>query len=242
MEQNEKLKIRIAIVEDDEEDAKKLKEYISRAEVELNCSFDVFWFSHPTPLIDKYKANYDLIFLDIELPEMNGLELAHKIRERDSDVILVFVTNMAQFALEGYKVDAMDFVVKPVFYSDLKLKLERVCSKLQYSGSKKIVISDKFMTNVLNINEIKYIEVINHKLIFHTNHGLITTFSSLSKYENELKDSAFSRCNNCYLVNLKYVTKVENFSLYMDDEVISISRSKKKQFLKDLADYLGGTL
>ena len=242
VEQNKKLKIRIAIVEDEEEDAKKLKEAILDTENDINFVSDIAVFNHSVPFIDKYKADYDIIFLDIELPDINGLDLAHKIRELDQSVIIIFVTNMSQFAVEGYKVDAMDFIIKPISVPNLRVKLERAYSKIIYNQKDKLIINDKVSTTVVPTSEIKYIEVINHKLIFHTIKGDFTSIGSLTKLEEKLMNLAFSRCNNCYLVNLKYVTRVEGFTLFIDDDTIQISRSKKRTFMKALADYLGGTL
>lgn len=240
MEQN--LKIRIAIIEDDKDDASLLKNAIDKAKNELNLSIETLIFDNPTVFIDKYKTNYDILFLDIELPNINGLELAKMIRAIDRNVIIIFVTNMAQFAVEGYKVDAMDFIVKPISYPNLLLKLERAYQKIANNQDNKIVVKDKTSTSILSVNEIKYVEVINHKLIFHTINGDVSSIGSLSSLEPRLNQFSFSRCNNCYLVNLKYVTKVENFDLLLGDTKLQISRSRKKHFLKDLADYLGGTI
>ncbi len=240
MEQN--LNIRIAIIEDEPEDADLLKNAIEHAQHDLSLSFTTFVFDNPTPFINKYKSNYDIIFLDIELPNINGLELAKQIREIDRSVIIIFVTNMAQFAVDGYKVDAMDFIVKPISYPNLKLKLERAFQRINNNQTDKLVVNDKTSTHILLINEIKYIEVINHKLIFHTINDAVSSIGSLSKLEEKLTRFSFSRCNNCYLINMKYVTKIENFDLFIGDTRLQISRSRKKQFLKDLADYLGGTI
>ena len=149
---------------------------------------------------------------------------------------------MAQFAVDGYKVDAMDFIVKPISYPNLKLKLERAFQRINNNQTDKLVVNDKTSTHILLINEIKYIEVINHKLIFHTINDAVSSIGSLSKLEEKLTRFSFSRCNNCYLINMKYVTKIENFDLFIGDTRLQISRSRKKQFLKDLADYLGGTI
>ena len=92
------------------------------------------------------------------------------------------------------------------------------------------------------IRDIKYIEVFNHRLVFHTLDDDLTSFGSLSKMEEQLGKYNFSRCNNCYLVNLKFVTKIDDFTLYLGSETLAISRSKKKSFLKDVADFLGGSI
>ncbi len=72
---------------------------------------------------EHYRADYDIVFMDIELPGINGMEAAHRLREIDQQVILIFVTNMAQFAVKGYEVDALDYIIKPAQYGPLSIKL-----------------------------------------------------------------------------------------------------------------------
>ena len=73
--------------------------------------------------------DYDIVFMDIELPGINGMEAAHRLREIDQQVILIFVTNMAQFAVKGYEVDALDYIIKPAQYGPLSIKLDRAAQR-----------------------------------------------------------------------------------------------------------------
>lgn len=235
-------KIRISIVEDNKEDANILIDYLNKAMNELSLIGDISLYDKPLQFLDKYNGNCDIVFMDIELPGANGLETSKLLREKDQNVILIFITNMAQYAVDGYLVDAMDFIVKPVSYPNLLLKIQRAYKKISSNFREKIIINDKTSSHVVPIRDIKYIEVFNHRLVFHTLDGDLTSFGSLSKMEEQLGKYNFSRCNNCYLVNLKFVTKIDDFTLYLGNETLAISRSKKKSFLKDVADYLGGSI
>ncbi len=234
--------INIAIVEDSEKDAEKLADFVRRALNEAGEQCVISPFKNSVSFLEGYRANYDIVFMDIELPDIDGMDAAKRLRAMDADVILIFVTNMAQFAVNGYAVDAMDFMVKPVSYDNLKLKMARALKRLDGRKDEKLVIQGKTGAQVVSIPKIRYVEVMNHKLTIFTTEGTVTASGSLSKIEEKLAGFAFSRCNNCYLVNLNYVTGVDDFTAYVGADALTISRSRKKQFMKDIADCLGGSV
>ena len=155
-------------------------------------------------------------------------------------MILVFVTNMAQYAVEGYEVSAMDFMVKPVRYDNLKLKLERAEKKLEGKGEDRLLVRGKNGPVVICVPDIRYVEVTDHMLTFYTNEGAIKVTGSLKEIEKRLEGRDFSRANSCYLVNLKYVTGASDGMVTVGGDRLSISRARRKSFMSDLADYLGG--
>ena len=106
--------IRIAVVEDEELYAEQLQNYISKYAEERKKQIKVTWFQDGEDIVSGYKGEYDIILLDIQMRFMDGMTAAEKIRELDSEVVLMFITNMIQYAVRGYEVDAMDYVVKPV--------------------------------------------------------------------------------------------------------------------------------
>ena len=189
--------INVAIVEDSAADANVLCEYVHRAVAELDRACEISVFERSSLFLDGYRGNYDVVFMDIELPDIDGMEAAKRLRAVDPDVVLIFVTNMSQYAVGGYAVDAMDFMVKPVSYDNLKLKLMRAVNRIESRKQEKLVIQGKTGAQVVNIPSVRYIEVPNHKLTIYTVNGAISAIGSLSKIEDKLKDFAFSRCNNC---------------------------------------------
>lgn len=131
--------IKIALVEDEEASALRIKEFIERYEKGINEKIEVRWFPDSLVFLDEYAAEYDVIFMDIDMPNLNGIETAKELRKRDPMVALIFVSIMVQFAVEGYSVDAMDFLVKPVSYLSFSIKLEKA---INFSKkNKKIVLS-----------------------------------------------------------------------------------------------------
>lgn len=232
--------INVAIVEDTLKDAETLKDYTRRAVEMVNETCEITVFNNAVDFLDGYRGNFDIVFMDIELPDINGMDAAKKLRLLDESVVLIFVTNMAQFAVGGYAVDAMDFMVKPVSYENLCIKISRAIKKIEGKREEKLVLPGKSGVTVIMIPQIRYVEIMNHRLTFFTTQGDVAAVGSLSKIEEKLLRFNFSRCNNYSLVNLNFVTKVEDYTVWLDKEMLTVSRARKRPFLKDLADFLGG--
>lgn len=232
--------INVAIVEDTLKDAETLNDYTRRAVDAVNESCEITVFGNAVDFLDGYRGNFDIVFMDIELPDINGMDAAKKLRLLDESVVLIFVTNMAQFAVGGYAVDAMDFMVKPVSYENVCIKISRAIKKIEGKREEKLVLPGKSGVTVIMIPQIRYVEIMNHRLTFFTTQGTVAAVGSLSKIEEKLSGFNFSRCNNYSLVNLNFVTKVEDYTVWLDKEMLTVSRARKRPFLKDLADFLGG--
>ncbi len=232
--------LRLAIVEDTKEDSDKLLSFIERYSESNNLVLETKCFKNPVLLVDDYSSRFDVIFLDIKMPMMNGMDAAKIIREKDKNVIIIFITSLAQYAVEGYQVDALDFIVKPIEYNEFSLKFNRAL--LRVHQEKKRSISVNIGNNVvrLDIDSILYVESRNHKAIFHTETDQYSVRETLTTAEQLLFDSSFSRCNNCYLVNLKYVLRIEGNECVLPKERLLISRPKKKAFQDSFVRYLEG--
>lgn len=242
MERNEIMIINVAVVEDDDLEFKAIFEQIKKFVSEENDVIDIniTRFTSASLLLVGYKPVYDIIFMDIGLPGLNGFEASKQLREFDNEVILIFVTSMARFAVSGYEVGAFDFIVKPVQYANIRLKLIRALNRLKTKKDYAVIkIKTKGGVYSVNVNSIKYVEVMNRNLVYHTQEGDIETIGVLKNAEGELPCDMFARCNNCYLVNLKYVKSVKDFTVIVDDKELSVSRSRKKEFLQMLGSYIG---
>ena len=230
---------KIAIVEDNGAAAEKLHGFLTRYATENNETFDITVFGDAVSFLDNYKSIYDMVFMDIELPYIDGMEAAKRLRALDRQVILIFVTNMARYAVKGYEVDALDYLVKPIHYGDFELKLRRAV--LRRSGDQEAILvvrQSGFLR--LKLQEIRYIEVRGHTLIFHTETDSIQGSGTLLETEEKLKGKGFLRCNKCYLVNQKHIAAVQGYTLVMTGgEELQISRPRKKTFMNEMAETLG---
>ena len=236
--------IKIAIVEDELDMANELikytKDFFNKNEIEVNLTH----FDNALKLLDNYNYEFDLIFMDINLPKTNGMEAAETIRKIDPLVMIIFVTSLAQYAIKGYEVNAFDFILKPITYYSFVLKLTRALPILKQKNNKTIVISSNSTIKTIEISTIKYIEVFDHKIIFHTTKGKYENFDTLNKYNDLLKNDNFILCNRSCLVNLKYVTEIDNQNVYIDDISLVLSRPRKNDFIHSFNEYLakGGIL
>jgi len=234
--------INIVIVEDNEKDAAALSECLEKYFSSAKKAYSLQVFNNVITFIEKYQSRCDIIFMDIELPLMNGMEASHRIRQFDKNVIIIFVTNMAQFALEGYEVNAFDFVIKPVTYYNFSIKLNRAVEMLERNGGTKIMGRTRQGVFNVNASDIEFIEITDHSLTYHTVNGVLVATGHMYEIENALVSSGFFKCNRCYLVNMKYVKAVTDNTVEMvNGEKLQISRNKRKDFLEALTEYLCGS-
>ena len=162
--------IRIAIADDDAAFLAKIEKYIQKYQKENGEDIQLTAFSDAKELIEGYSPVYDIVILDIEMPGMNGMEAAEKIRQADEDVVLMFITNMIQYAIRGYSVGALDFVMKPVNYYTFSLKLTRAIGRIQ-KIEKEILLKQQDSVKKVPVEEIYYVEIQNRMLYYHTSEG-----------------------------------------------------------------------
>lgn len=232
--------IRIAVVDNAETAAQRIADYLKRYQEEHGLLFQVSLFHDGAELLDGFQPSYDLIFLDVEMPNKDGMTTAREIRKVDTDVTLVFVTRMAQYAVSGYEVQAMDFLVKPVSYPAFELRMDQMLPRLRQKEERYILISGKDGMRKLPASRLIYVEVIKHRLLYHTEDGVYETSDTMKRAEELLAGCPFARCDNCYLVNLRYVTWVGQKELQAGQDMLKISRPRCKAFLQALTDYIGG--
>lgn len=236
------LMIKIAIVEDEKVVQDRLLEYLDKLQQEKNVVIESNVFSNGESFLFDFEYDkYDIVFMDIDLgkEKLNGVQTAKKMREKDKDVILVFITNLVQYAIDGYTVAASDFILKPISYFDFSLKISSFIELCLSTKKENIVIKCDGEKIILNVNDIYYVEINNHTLLFHTINGVYSSYGSLTNVAKELEKHYFSLCNSCYLINLKYVKSISSSDVLVHDEKLLISRSKRKQFLMDVNEFLG---
>ena len=230
---------RIAIVEDNARSAEKLKRYLKRFSQERNIPLQYSVFVDGMDFISDYKADFDVVLMDIEMPHMDGMETARRLRVMDEEVCLIFVTNLAHYAIEGYEVRAMDFLVKPVEYDNFSLKLQKALASRCRMQKKEIVLSGGSGFRRIRLDELYYIEVMDHDLIYHTTGGDFSERGSIREKEELLRDFGFARASNSFLVNLHYATAFSGGDVTVAGARSPVGRTKKKDFLKSLTEYLG---
>ena len=233
---------RIAIVEDQDETRECLNRFVRQYAEEQGVQVEISLITDGSEIAEHYTPGFDIIFMDVEMPRLDGVGAAEAIRAVDADVVLVFVTNMAQYAIRGYEVDALDFVLKPVSYYQFSTKLERALQRIQRRRGGQVALQVSGGVQLLDTDDILYLETRDRLLHYHTATDTWSVRGSLLKAEKDLAAYHFARCNQCYLVNLRHVRGVQDDLVQVGEERLEISRRQRTAFLAALAAYVGGAL
>ena len=231
--------IRIAIVEDEKEQADHLESCIRRYSEEHGTGTQVTVYSNVITFLEQYKASFDIVYMDIMMPMMNGMDASHLLREKDDKVMLIFVTSMRQYAVKGYDVAASDFIVKPFSYPEFSLKFTRALSKLPQSKNDDIILRTDGGFVRLSADRIRYVEVRGHHCVYHTDSNTYQQYQTMKAVEDALPKEFFARCNNYLLVNLAFVEKIDGLTARVAGEELPISHPRKKSFTDAFAQYAG---
>lgn len=230
----------VAIVEDEASFAAQLQEYLKQYEEENDIRFKVSVFEDGADILADYQPLYDLILLDIDMPKVDGMKAAEEIRKQDEDVTLMFITNMAGYAIRGYEVGALDFVMKPINYYIFSMKLTRALKRTRQKAQQEILLTLTDGVKKLNVQQIYYVEVQNRMLYYHTDEGVYMMRGTMQSVEQMLTPYAFAKCNHWYMVNLKHVSEVRKTTAVVAGHELEVSRRNRAGFLKALTDYVGG--
>ncbi len=231
--------IRIAIVEDEAAYRRQLQQFVEQYSQESGQEFEISLFSDGIEIVESYHVQYDVILLDVEMKYMDGMTAAQEIRKVDPEVVIIFITNMAQYAIRGYSVDALDYVLKPVSYFAFSQRLNRAIARMGKRTRQYMTIAIRGGAQKIPVDDIYYIESQGHTLIFYTKQGQHNTSGTMKELEEKLTGLNFCRCNKGYLVNLTHVDGVQNGCALVNGQALPISRGKKNEFMEALTDYLG---
>ena len=232
--------IRIAVVEDETEQAETILSMLKRYEKENDEPVAAEHFRDGLAFLESYTFRFDCVFMDIDMPHMNGMDCAVELRRTDKKVNLVFVTNLVGYAVKGYEVGALGYIVKPVRYAPLSVLLDKLAADRRKNREKEVVLRKGETMRRIPVSELYYVEVMAHDLIFHTKDGTVTSPGKMKDAETELSPHGFFRCHNSYLVNLQYVYGVGESDLLVGKERVPLSRRKKKEILEAVNDFLRG--
>ncbi len=234
----------VLMVEDEAAAADTLRAFLERYGAENGAEFNVTHYDSAVPLI-KTKRSYDLIFMDIDLPGINGMEAAELLRTYDQATPLIFVTNLAQYAVHGYEVDALDFIVKPVSYYHFSMRMDKAMRAMARNRRAHVTIATRSGLRVVPCPEIVYVETRSHDLLYHLvdEEEPLSVRGSLTALEGELGETPFVRISSSCLVNMDHVRSMQSGELRMDTgETLYASRAKKRAVLETFADYLGESI
>ena len=235
--------IRVAVVEDFQTESNRISAYLEKFCSSEKLEYKAEYFSDGIYFVDNLKNNYDIIILDIEMPLMDGMSAAKKLREAGGEGNIIFVTNLAQYAISGYEVDAVAYLVKPVVYYTFAKAMKKVVTKqklLADKGANIIVPRKQDGVSIVSLSTLKYIDVIGHDLYFYTENGVVCyRRKPLKEIVNMLPSESFAYCSNHCVVNLQYVSLLKgNTVTLLDKTELDLTRSKKKEFVEQFIQYI----
>lgn len=235
--------IRVAIVEDEKPIADLLNSYMKNYGDANQVTFISSYFSNAEDLLCSETHLYDLILLDIQLPGINGMDAAVKIRKMNPEVTLIFVTSLAQYALKGYEVNALDFLVKPVTYAQFSMRLNKAVRVINRKDTMKLTLPSETGKKVVSTKSVLYLEVYGHNLVYHTEEGNYRIRGSISAAVKTLENYHFVQISNSFAINLQYISMINGNEITLSNgEQLFISRTYKKSVMATFAKYLGGNI
>lgn len=233
----------IAVVDDEQQCCDQIVDFLTRYAAEQNIQFQISCYHSGMQFLENYSPTFQLVFLDIDMPEMGGMQTARELRLLDEEIGIIFVTNLARYAIRGYEVNALDFILKPVQYTSFSYKLGKALRLIsRFHSDKCIFLPFDGLTKKVALSEIYYVESESSYVIYHTVFGDCRTRGPLKNIEAQFAQDGFLSCNHSFLVNLKYVTDLNNDTVTVGGAKLKISRNKKKAFLNGLTAYLGRSL
>lgn len=230
--------LRVAVVEDNAAERKRIQDNL----MALPEKMEIDTFVSGMAFAIGEMKNYDIVLMDIDMPGMNGIETAKRLRAVNKSAVLVFVTNMVQFAIAGYEVEALDFIVKPINPYSFALKMKRaICRTAKRSEDELTVRTDNVLHRV-PILSIRYVEVSGHYITYHTSSGVYQEYATMKDVKERLSQHPFAQCSQSYLVNMKYITSVSREKVVVEDTPIFISRRMRAEFLDAVGQFFGGEM
>lgn len=230
----------IAIVEDEDTAASVLSSYIEKFSAETGQEFNVERFHDAVQFLDDYKAKYAVVFMDIQMPHRDGMSAAVELRKIDKTVSIIFITNLIQYAQKGYEVDAVAYIIKPVQYYDFALKFRKSLDIYVMNEKQDFTLNTSDGPCRISTDKLMYVETVRHRLYYHMVDGIKERTGVLSQVEEELKPFGFLRCNQCYLINPRFIVGIKGSAVQLGAEMLSISRPRRKIFMTELANWYAG--
>jgi DNA-binding LytR/AlgR family response regulator len=197
--------IRIAICEDNKEQQTHLENLIISQDI--NDSVDIHKFDSGEDLIDRIDEgqSFAMILLDMKMKALDGIQTAKAIRERNEKSIIIIVTSILEYAVEGYSVDAFEFILKPVDQDKFRKIFRKAIKKIQTDKNKAYVVETRDKLSVVKLNQIVYFESDKKKVTVHCKETIYSSNESISSVETKLSDQGFLRISRYYLVNMQHI-------------------------------------
>lgn len=229
------MRYNISVIDDNDADTEYISAFVARWAKESGHTAHILAFPSAEAFLFQYEEEkaFDILLLDIEMGEMNGVDLAKKIRLQNDAVQIVFITGYPDFIAQGYEVDALHYLMKPISYEKLYAVLQKAIARLE-KAEKRLRVTYDHSTDLVPFSRILYVEAQKQYVLIHTFDETYRMKRSFSKILEEL-DEFFYKCQRSFCVNLSHVTRIKNNSVVLKNgEEIPISRGMAEKIGKEM--------
>ncbi|MBR2287895.1 MAG: response regulator transcription factor [Clostridia bacterium] len=233
--------MRLAIVEDEAEIRASIAQSVRAWAEKSGAGVEVSAFENGSAFLES-PTPFDIVLMDIQMPGMDGLTCARLLREKDEKVQLIFITAMIQYAIQGYKVNALDYLLKPVDPNELDRALTRAVEHLSTSSEPPLTLRSAQGISYVAVADILFAEAVDHAVMVHTLQGAYPASMTLKQVESLLAGKGFFRCHAAYLVNLKKVERITASDAVIGAWNVPVSKHRRREFLQAMAGDWGKAL
>lgn len=233
----------IAVCDDEIKYCNQVEDFLiqlgKETETEIRCDK----YTSGEELLESDFNQYQIIFLDINIQQENGIQIAEEIRKVNQKIELIFLTAFIQYALDGYRVKAYRFLLKPIEYEDFVFQTKELIIRLSEYERNRLELVSQGQKYELKLEEIYYVEVLNHELTYHCVKGNLSANGNLKKLQEQLAGCHFTRIHNAYLINLRQIEKVKNKEIILKDgSRLPLARTRQDEFRQKYLEFWGDEL
>ena len=230
--------LHIAICDDEKYMSDKIKAMASDFFHRKNMEIEISQFSSGKKLLE-YEQAIDILFLDIQMDGIDGMETARKLREHKFKGFLIFITVLKEMVFQSFEVQAYDYLVKPIEEKHFEKMMERLLSSMRNGAEENLLVQRGYESSIIAFDDIVFCEVIDRKVYLHlASSEVVDFYERIENLETKL-DSNFFRCHRSFLINLKYLKSYKNGIAYMENGMeIPVSRLRSKEFSNVILQYM----
>lgn len=234
--------MRTAVIDDEPAERETLRSYLARFAEESGTQIEVDQYPSGDALLADYRLIYHIILLDVDMPGANGIATARKVREMDENVTILFITNMAQYAVNAFEVEAADYIIKPIEYYDFAMKFRRAVQRAARRGDRELMLDAADGIRRVKISRITYVEALDHYLTYHLREEEgpveVQLRGNIGDQEALLAPYGFCRVHKSFLVNLAHVRVIRANEVAVGEAALPIGRRYKKELMEQYLHFV----